>query len=207
MAEVVEEFQDGEQLVELGYEGLECISLNWWRIVQDRGAMPWDDWGFGEEDKGSQAAGELLQRMRPAEVAFEDAAREMWMGSGMVGDGQGEGEEEGEEVEEEEVLVGRCVAEAGRLRGVLIGEVKSTLEALSDGDRMELERIRERMVVEVERDGEEDRKSKEEEREERKRKAEEEVEEKRRKRAWKAGDDEEDSDEEGYVLWELVFDD
>lgn len=216
--EVVDKFKD--DLSSLSYAVVECISLNWWTMEQECAPAPWaEDWGGNTGDEGVDAAERLMQGLGPAETAFEDAAREIFTRADVDGMGGGVGEDEGEGEEVEMLSVEEraegLVIEAGKLREVLCGEVKARLEKLSEEDRVELEALRERMVVEVEKDEEEDKKRKEEEKEERKRKAEEEVEEKRRKRARKAAgeggdeeDDEEDSDEDGYVLGTLlpVFD-
>lgn len=201
-AEVADASQDPERLATLSYQALECVSLGWWTLTQERVPPPWTDWEQQTDDASAVAAGVLLSSMRPEEKAFEDAARERWLGPEMM-EKMGVAEREDDATEEAhlEVLekMKQYAADAARLREELRVEVARKLEELSEEDRAALEELRERIRIEVARDAEEDAPS-EAKAEERKREGEE-REKTRRKRERETGyDGEDDSDEEGWAL-------
>jgi hypothetical protein len=211
-AEVADAFRDPERLASLSLEALECVSLGWWTLTQEHVPAPWTDWGQMRDDASAEAAGILLDSMRPGEKAFEDAARDLWLAPEM-GEKVGLMERENDATEEGHLKVlekmEQYAADAALLREELRAEVARKLEELSGEDRTALEELRERMRVEVARDAEEDAPRKA---EAQKRKRErEEIVEARNKRYGETGymgedDSVDDSEEEGWVLGRTIFD-
>lgn len=52
VTEVVDTFRDPEQLATLSFKALECVTLGWWTLSQERIPAPWTRWS-GETDEPS----------------------------------------------------------------------------------------------------------------------------------------------------------
>ncbi|KAJ4145230.1 hypothetical protein LMH87_004085 [Akanthomyces muscarius] len=161
IAEVVRDYWAPDRTDKLRYGGLETITMGWWTFDTSDVYAVDDDY---EDDAVAAAAGLVAEKLRPAEFAFENAARARFL---LPETTENEGEDsmpsldesqktEGELEELHEKHLAQQDAKAKELKGVLQKQLEMELKAASEEDLATIKQLRARMDAEAAEDAQED---------------------------------------------------